>query len=224
MDVVYLCRPGENEELRYSLRSLVNMPHDQVWIFGGAPDWVRGLRWYQLPQWGTKHETTLRNLTVAIDHPEVSDPFILMNDDFYIMRRGGIPPVANRGTVRQVLTEYRDRRIESVYTRGMQATLDRLEQHGYRDPLSFELHMPLVVYKQKMREALDLLVGLDVPHKRTAYGAVAGLRGRKLADVKVYRAGEPIPTGRFLSSQDDSFHLLSPTLHATFPEPSRYEA
>lgn len=223
MDVVYLCRPGENEELRYSLRSLVNMPHDQVWIFGGMPDWVRGVRWYQLPQWGAKYETTFRNLAEAVEHPEVSDPFILMNDDFYIMRKGGTPPAMNRGTIRDVLAEHTSRGIDSTYTRGMIETLDRLEANGYPEPLSFELHVPLVIQKQHMRTALELLAGLHRPHPRTAYAAIAGLRGRHIRDVKVYGQGT-IPDGRFLSSQDDTFPIILPLLRETFPKPSRHEA
>ena len=35
MDLVYLVRPGEqNEELRWSLRSLVNLPHERVFEVG----------------------------------------------------------------------------------------------------------------------------------------------------------------------------------------------
>lgn len=223
MDIVYLCRTGENEELRYSLRSIKNMPHDQVWIFGGTPNWVRNLRHFRTPAWANKHETTQQSLRAACTNPKVSDPFILMNDDFYVMRPGGQPPIANRGTVREVIAQQEANGSgNSGYTEGMRQTLARLEQHGYADPLSFELHMPLIVHKQAMLDALDLCAGIPVMHKRTAYGAVAGLRGRKFADVKIYRHG-PIPNGRFLSTQDDSLHRALPLLQKAFPHPGKHE-
>ena len=41
LDVVYCVKELiTNEELRYSLRSLRNLPHRKVWIFGGCPKWV----------------------------------------------------------------------------------------------------------------------------------------------------------------------------------------
>lgn len=49
MDILYLCRPGENLELRYSLRSLRNVPHGRVWIFGDCPDWVTNVNLVHQP-------------------------------------------------------------------------------------------------------------------------------------------------------------------------------
>lgn len=38
MDIVYLVKECRiNEELTYSLRSLVNLPHDKVFLVGGCP-------------------------------------------------------------------------------------------------------------------------------------------------------------------------------------------
>ncbi len=41
-DVVYVVRPGDkNEELRYSIRSVIaNLPHRKVWIAGYKPTWL----------------------------------------------------------------------------------------------------------------------------------------------------------------------------------------
>lgn len=37
-DIVYFVKESdENEELRYSLRSLKNFPHKRVWFYGGCP-------------------------------------------------------------------------------------------------------------------------------------------------------------------------------------------
>ena len=85
-DIVIPCRPGANEELRYALRSLKNLPHRDVWIIGGIPDWVRDVRFYEYPRSTTKYETTAQHMVTACRHPEISDPFVLMNDDFYIMK------------------------------------------------------------------------------------------------------------------------------------------
>ncbi|MFF3129757.1 hypothetical protein ACFVRD_48125 [Streptomyces sp. NPDC057908] len=40
-DIVYVVRPwNQNEQLRYSLRTLANLPHRRVWIAGYCPTWV----------------------------------------------------------------------------------------------------------------------------------------------------------------------------------------
>lgn len=228
MDLVYLCREGDNEELCYSLRSVAaNLPHDAVWVFGGAPDWIAGVRFVPTPQDGHKSAITSLSLRIACETSEVSDPFVLMNDDFYVMKSMSTVPVLNRGPIAEVLAEYIGRQPrETYYTRGMRRTLELLQSLGYEHPLSFDLHMPLVVHKAHMLTALDICAatGKTGLHKRSIYGAVAGLRGRRAADVKVRNVGEPIPDGQFLSSMDQVFGVVKPLLSERFPEPCRYEA
>lgn len=224
-DVVLPCRPGPNEELRYALRSLQNLPHRNVWIIGGMPDWVRGVRFFEYPRATTGYETVEQHMRTACNHPEISDPFILMNDDFYIMKLIKSVPTLNRGTVREVLAEHERQGITvSTYVTGMQGTLARLEQQGYQNPLSFELHMPMLIPKKAMLDAIEMCVGIPRGHLRTAVGAIAGMRGKKARDVKVYGDDDPIPSGRFLSSNDHTFEHLLPTLQAVFPQPGPYEA
>lgn len=221
MDIVYLCRPGEdNEELRFSLRSLKNLADvDQVWFFGGKPSWVRSVRWYELPQWGNKHATTNHNLRFACEHPEVSDQFVLMNDDFYFMQKTKTIPTLNMGTVRQVLASYKRQGIESQYVDGMRRTLTYLEQRGFIDPLCFETHTPMVVDKDLMLRTLDC----GPYQRRTVYGALAGHRGRTIRDVKVVRPSSKIPAGKFMSTQDNSVEFVLPLLRRKFPHRSVFE-
>lgn len=222
MDVVYVCRAGTNPELRYSLRSLTNVPHGRVWILGGWPGWVRNVETVEVPQLGTKYANTTRAVREACSHPGISDPFWLWNDDMYAIQptTGGH---FHRGRVRDVLDLYERRYPGGPYAVGMRATLERLEEHGYVDPWSYELHVPLIVHKAPMIEALDL--GADVPvwHKRTAYGAVANVGGSFMEDVKVYEAGGRVPVGPWLSSSDGSFSGLEAFLGGLFPAAGPYE-
>ena len=224
MDVVYLCRPGSNEELRFSLRSLRNLGDaDRVWIFGDAPRWVTDQATVvRMPRRGSKFDICLRNLTAACEHPEVSDPFVLMNDDFYIIKPIPTVPVLHRGTVYDVLAEYEDKGISSTYTDSMLATVQTLEDAGYTDVLSFELHTPLPVTKAGMLEAIRLR-SIDRWNNRTAYGAVAGITGDYSQDVKLYTPDDPMPSGPFASTSDLSIGWHRQTLADMFPSPSIYE-
>ena len=43
MDFVYICKEGVNEELKYSIRSVVeSFPESNIWVVGGKPDWYTG--------------------------------------------------------------------------------------------------------------------------------------------------------------------------------------
>lgn len=220
MDVVYLCRHGDNPELMYSLRSLTNIPHDRVWIFGGAPHWVKGVTVIDIPEQGNKHRHTNITMRAACEHPDVSDPFIYMNDDFYITRPITEIPTLNYGKVRQVIDAYHDQGFfTSRYVVGMEATLQALEANGYPDPLSFELHVPMVIHKQAMLHALDL----GPYQRRTVYGALAGLTGTTTRDVKLTSTRQPLPDGPFMSTSDTSFRGARATLRKLFPTKSPYE-
>lgn len=222
MDAIYLCRQGSNEELRMSLRSLRNYRNlDRVWIFGGCPDWVTNVEFIHIPQVRNKHRHTNRSMHAACTNPDVSDPFIYMNDDQYFMQPIDEVPTLNRGTIREVLAWYEASGVtRSGYVQGMHRTLRHLEGSGYKDPLSFELHTPMVVYKQPMLDAL----ARGAYQRRTVYGALAGLTGGRTTDPKITRQGQPIPDHMFLSSMDSTFPYVFRTLVKLFPDPSPYEA
>jgi hypothetical protein len=225
VDVVYLCREGENEELRYSLRSLRNLPHDRVWIFGGAPEWLGGAELVSVDQHATKYRVTTAARRAACLHPGVSDPFVLMNDDFFIMEPVAEVPALCRGLVDDVVADYAARIEPSPYLDGMLETRDLLRRLGYEHPLSYELHVPLPVHKAAMLRALDVgaEAGIAVLHKRTLYGNLAGLGGSAIADVKLCRRRQQIPAGPWLSTLDATFADVLPALALRFPRPSPFE-
>lgn len=217
-DVVYLCRKGENEELRYSLRSLVNIPHGRVWLVGGAPSWYTG-DLIRVAQHGMKNQITGRALIAACLDPRISDPFLMFNDDFYVMRPGPIPPPRHRGTIQGVIDWYERQGITSSgYVTRMRSTMKTLKTHGIRRPLSYELHVPLLVHKLQMLGATRF-----GGQQRTMYGNLVRLGGTKMNDVKVINGVDPIPDGRWLSTMDDTFARLEPLLRGRFPNASRWE-
>jgi len=223
MDVVYLCRPGRNEELRFSLRSLRNIPHDRVWIFGGAPDWVTVPVFPVSRHTGASYATTTEALLAAAHHPEVSDRFLLMNDDFFIMAPIGSMPTLHRGRVQAAATDYQRRGVTG-YAGALVAMGEWLADHGHPDPLCYELHVPMVMDKATVRELPGLGIGgkpFDM-HKRTLYGNHAHIGGSLYRDAKVIRGDAD---RLFLSTTDQSFHsfAVGKRIRRAFPDPSPYE-
>lgn len=216
-----------NQQLRYALRSwAANLAHRQVWLIGYRPPWVGGVRHLPTRQAGrTKYQNTTAAVRAACEHPEVSDTFLLCNDDFFTMTPVDQVPVLHRGPVREVEAYYATRGNGS-YLRGLRETRDLLVHLGHEDPLSYELHVPLPVEKAGMLAALDAGRHLDVVHKRTLYGNLAGLGGERLEDVKVLHRGPRFKAETpFLSTMPDSFAngVVGQVIRRAFPRPCRYE-
>jgi len=139
-DVVYIVRPGENEELRFSLRSLVHVPHGRVWIIGHRPAWVRGVEHVPTDQapltLATKRENAWANMRALAEHgPE---EFYYCEDDYHVIRPHphGIPPW-HRGPLAEHVAEYRTRYPRSHYTRLLEHTAGYLRKgHPPVDDLS----------------------------------------------------------------------------------------
>ncbi|MEV6565867.1 hypothetical protein [Streptomyces kronopolitis] len=229
VDIVVPVRVGAaNQQLRYALRSwATNLPHRHIWIVGHRPAWTREVRHIPTQQTGTKYQNTTAAVRAACLHGEVSETFLLCNDDFFVMQpppEDGMP-VLHRGPVSRVESYY-ERRSSGLYLRGLRETRDLLVGLGHDDPLSYELHVPLPVAKDQMLKALDVGRGLEVVHKRTLYGNLAGIGGKEIRDVKcLNRSPRFDRAGPFLSTMPDSFAngLIGQHIRSVFPTACHYE-
>ena len=230
MDIVYTLRDKyDSEELRFSLRSLKNIPHDKVFFVGGCPRLAKNIIHIRTEQTGTKYKNTTNNLITACNDPRISANFILMNDDFFILEKTG-PKELNfyNGTVQSNI----DGRLKKYpngnpYIRGMIQTKEFLQGIGIAEPLSYELHIPIVLNKKKFLKIYDL-PGVDsIPcfHKRTVYGNLYLKGGNDTRDVKVFGGDGFLPKkiGQFLSCDDMGFYVLHNFLVNKFPQKSIYE-
>lgn len=226
MDVVYPNRDGENLELRYSLRSLVNVEHDRVWVFGGAPAWLNleTVTHQKRMQGGSPYASTRGHIAAACNTPEVSDPFMLWNDDFYAMHYLAEMPVYHRGSLEALLDEHA--KSKTPWAKGLRETAVLLGDAMETTVRSYDLHVPLVIRKTEMLEALRWAkkARIDAIHLRTLYGVVADLDGVELQDPKMMRRTDPFPRGPWLSSSNDTFRsAVEPVLRYLFPDKSPYE-
>ncbi len=216
MDVVYVCRPGPNEELRYSLRSLSHIDHDEVWVFGAWPDWLKA-QTVAVPRARGSYASSYANLVAALEHPGVSERFVLMMDDVFIMWPQELVPL-HRG---EIATGTGD-----SYHRSQIRRLGRwLTQHD-RTALNYELHAPAVMDKPKLAEVVGLVCPEKMRHTaiRTLYGNWHAIGGWPVEDFKV-RPPFEVPHRPFISTNDMSFRdkPLGAYIRDQFPTPSIYE-
>jgi len=222
-DIVYVVRTGEkNEELRYSLRSLRNLPHAKVWIAGHCPKWVsETVGRIPVVSRIRGHQHAKANLRAACLHPEVSEQFVYMNDDFFVMHPMDSLPVMHRGTIAEVV---RNRSMASSYTRSLDKTRRLLMDQGIQEPLMYDLHAPMLVTKAGMLEALEL-ADSDLLHERTLFGNLNHVGGERHPNHKIRRRDSGWESWPFLSTNDPGFASLPVGKHirSAFPEMGPYE-
>lgn len=225
---VYICRSGENEELRYSIRSVVaSFPDAIIWVVGEPPSWYDG-DYIKVKQSSTKYRNAYNNLGAICASSKIPNNFILMNDDFYIIKPVKEIEYFHEGLLIDKANNYFDYYQQSAYTKKLFETNHKLTRMGYKNPISYELHVPFPVEKWKLARAIKNEALLW----RSMYGNIFGVGGTQIEDVKVYSSSKikhrdfdykksELP---FLSSDDLSFTTLKKNiLGKLFKTKTKYE-
>ena len=229
MDLVYICRDGENEELRYSIRSAVkNLPHDKIWVVGGKPEWYIGNH-IEVNQTRNKYANARQNLKALVASEKISESFILMNDDFYILNKIDSVPYMHAKTLNEKIRAREDLFSGNSYNKLLKQTINSVSKRIDGPIIDYELHVPMIMEKKKLAHVLKFL-GLW----RSIYGNLFSVGGIKMTDVKVYDESSIFYPNSYklenlkydyLSSNDDSFDKIKKTvLDILFPNKTIYEA
>jgi hypothetical protein len=227
MDYVYVCREGSNEELRYSIRSVVaHASYKDIWLVGYKPDWYRG-NFVSVPDISSKFNNIINCIKAIPDIGAISEDFILMNDDFFFLKDVGIVPTYHGGPLKDKIEKYADLGARQ-YTTLLSKTYNSLVRQGIKDPLDYDIHFPMPMNKNKLRQSIK-----KAYFPRSAYGNINNVAGTLTKDVKVYRHKSMLSNlshdisekeHYFLSTEDGSFDRVYKTiLKDMFPVPSKYE-
>jgi len=231
MDIIYPYIKGD-DEIIYSLRSLVNIPHNTVYIVGEKPEGIDLKKVCYIPfaQTKTKYKNTTEILKMMCNNSLVSDDFILMNDDFFILKEIKNPAEElnlYRGNAFKVYEHYVQKYGENGYSKGMLETAKLLQKMGIAYPLGYELHTPFVFNKSKFLKMFELEGVGDILalHKRTLYGNLYLKGGISMKDVKLFAfSGTNIDAEqKFVSCSDTAWANLRIYLQKMFNTKSIYE-
>ncbi len=225
MDFVYMCRSGENEELRYSIRSVVkNAPVRNVWVIGSKPDWYSGNFMYVDPV-GNSFDNVRANLKAVIGNKDISEDFVLMNDDFFIIKSIDSMKVYHGGLLIDRYRRHQDLAGPNYYANSLMKSDKILKQGGIEVPLNYELHVPMVINKTNLSYTIDNPASI-----RSYYGNMYQIGGEQINDVKIYShprlrsSSSSMENGTpFVSTEDDAFVRIESVIKEMFPTKSPYE-
>lgn len=223
-DVVYLLRNDiEGEELRYSIRSVVqNFPYRKIVFVGGKPkDISPDLYIPDIQEGKTKAQRSTHSLKKAIAESGLTEDIWLFNDDFFVMDRVRTDENYFNGTLDKRILDIRRRTGYSSYVRGLEVMRSQLFNMG-KDTLSFALHLPMLINRQKAIKLFEKFPDLSM--FRSFYGNYYEIDCRLTKDVKVLD-NDTIPDTAFISTSDETFRngKVGEFLRQYFSIPSKYE-
>lgn len=224
-DVVYILKQyAQPDELRYSLRSICeNMEFNRVWFYCGKPKGIEPDVYVPIMQRGaSKWEKVRSSLIEVCKNDEITKSFWLFNDDFYVMKPFTRTEPFHVGYMREHIERVEARHNgPTPYTLQLRKCEAILKEAGL-STLDYAIHVPLLVDRSKMLEALNTFP--DCPMFRSLYGNYANIGGTKRNDVKVIKSDMNFDTDAdLLSTSDKTFGAVARFLDERFPEPCRYE-
>lgn len=225
LDIVYFVKDSdENEELKYSLRSVEqHFPHHRVIFIGGCP---KGLKPDKLIRTKQDKETKWENTNIAMraacESKSISDDFILFNDDFFILNDITELPYYYDGTLEDRIHSLQGY-SHSEYKQKLIGCRNMLVARGYTER-NYAVHVPIIINKKQMLECMKRFPqGLMW---RSLYGNFINAGGENIEDPKVATTYQTLPVGDFVSSNDYSFQygVAGRQIKNRFQAPSRFES
>jgi len=230
LDIVYCLKEKvTHEEFRYSLRSLKNIEHNRVWVFGGCPDWLDldKVEYVKtLQNKGNKWLNVASMLLEIAENDNVTEDFIWFNDDFFVLQKTDELNYYYDRTLSARISDFYKLHLylmNNNYTRRL-ANANRALKWKKQTTLNYELHLPIIFNRKKLAEVIKAYP--NVGAKRSLYGNNYVEDAIQRNDVKIYdNENTPDDTWDFVSTSDSSFVAgnVGKYIRQKFKAKSKYE-
>lgn len=226
MDVVIPLGTGSrynNFELRMCLRGIEkNLTGVRdIWVIGEFPSFLVNVNHLPHEEKGERvpDRNIFRKIKQACECPEISDPFIMLNDDHYLLQPFEAESFPYYYSM--TLETYIKGRYKDPY--GKRA-LNTYKALGHvTEPLFYDTHTPIVIHKQTYLEkvaTIDWDKSYDGYLVKSLYANQANVTGVQLRDRK---SQEPQPDAKVFSSHPIVKASVQHFLMYTFPHQSKWE-
>jgi len=186
--IPYLHSPRNNGlELRFCLRSIEKYLKDynDIWIIGDKPSWLKNCKHISVkdsPYPRLKENNIYRKIIAACENPEVSENFLFMNDDHFLLKPH-IAPTFNyyhRGELYASMVKNK-----GSYRATLNHSKKVLEERGL-PPLDYDCHAPIIYNKKNFIKAFEGLVWKDWGYAiKSIYCGINKIEGMYMTDCKI---------------------------------------
>lgn len=228
-DILYTVKrgPDDNIELRYSLRSLENIPHGNVFIIWHKPSrvkWVIHIPFKDNPKYKAKN--VIRKIRAWCVDKRLSDKFIFMCDDFYIKDKVEDVPYYWKWTI---AWHIRTREALSAQWQKFFTFKTNIIRNTFRlTDKDFENHFPFIYEKDKYLRMLRTYDFSQGNLYRSAYCKLYNIEWEFHKDCKLSPANvskRDLNQFTFFSTRNDfaNWEWFAEFMDQYFPNKSEYE-
>lgn len=223
IDIVYPLGIGSrwnNNELRYSLRSVEKnlTAVRKVFLIGQNPEWIKNVVHIPYPDDKNVPDENIRyKILAACDDKRISNDFLFMNDDHYILK------------------QFQADKFPFYYADLFKTYFKRGDQYGIRCRNSYrylidnnystkfyDIHYPIIYNKSKFRQIFSNLKPKYSGYVlKSLYGNMTNPISTKIVDCKF--DGIPKETMPCFSTLPTVSPKVAEFLKTTFPNKSKYE-
>lgn len=222
-----------DNEIRYCLRSVAKyLPKARVFIVGYKPKWLNSVEHIPFVEDSAqeaKERNIMRKILAACDHPGLSDDFLFMNDDFFLLKK---PPVNYPFYFDKPLEQKIEaRRTRDHYWYAQVNTCKILKKEGL-ETLNYDVHFPIIYNKEKFRQVMSMY-DWSVKHGyvvKSLYCNTLEVEGKRAKDCKLITRKRKedfrlyVKGKHMFSIGDGAINgQLEFFLRELFPTPSRFE-
>jgi hypothetical protein len=213
----------KNFELRMSLRSIEKYlaNYSDVWIIGDKPDWLQNVNHIPCIDHTERPSdyNIMRKITKACEHPDVSESFLMMNDDHFLLDHFDINNFPNYYF--STLEDQVKKRGMDTYGKRMNNSYQHLKSKGLPTK-HFDIHTPIVYNKELFLKNVTAL-DWNIPNAyviKSLYANALQIEGEEIPDNKV---SQPPTSGKIFSTYPHMKCSITRFLTEQFPNPSKYE-
>lgn len=220
-------------ELRYCLRGIEKHLSNvrNIYIIGERPKWITNIIWKSAKDERSsrvKERNIFRKISLACKLPEVSENFLFINDDHFILSDFDAETFPYHYKCNLSETKLKN---TGNYRRTINHTRRHLINQGIEE-LDFDTHCPILYNKNLFLKAFEgVNWNLDYGYGiKSMYCGINGITGEHVPDCKIqtkqsYDKIKSTISGRgYFSIGDGGFtHDMKMILEELYPNPSIYE-
>lgn len=235
-DIVYIYggySEWRGQEIKYSLRSLQQFGKNfnNVYLIGNKSHYVNDMvKYYNVEDspFYNKERRIMEKLLFACDIDELSNPFIMFNDDYFLTK-----PIdfSNLPYYYQydIKTKIEKRKTDDMYRRAMVNTKEALEKKKL-PILHFDIHYPIAYHKEKFKEVMkqynwEIGCGYII---KSLYCNTLQIKGEEREDKKIYISHNKKEIREFIEKTDlfstaQITRTMAEIFNELYPNPSIFE-